>query len=422
MPFSGEIIKGSINELAARANPEAGTSGFGLEHIFCLSNLLRRPIILLDSLTKTRRESYFFLPLLLPREKCSTVPIVISWGRGDWHNYVPLVQLSRTRPATIAFNVLPYIADKPDVFCVYGCPDDVHPNALVERYVKVRVSRPEPLSISGGLEFDVRPWCAGIMEEFRKEKGVHPWALHEAMLDAINRQALSPAQLQHSGNDVASITETLVSAARKGLKYCALCTKTWAGPSCGCRHGNSQSLHRAIIVNSGVVMYVDGDRLPVKAELLSHDCVFKHWVAHNADSKGSQVCARKLTSFFSPATVVDICEQTGEVEVEFRDGSRRCCVPLIDILGTQLVVAVIEWESLDPLTGQWIAYQSHVSEIIERAFAAGERSVSVEIGIRQHQRLLYDQLFPDAAAEHANGKSAEDSAHPNHGRCRSPVN
>ena len=79
--------------------PEGQAHGLRNIHIFGLANVLRRPVILLDSLSGMQScgdYSGTFLPTLFPPEQCSqggqlNSPIAIAWSSSGRNHFIPLV-------------------------------------------------------------------------------------------------------------------------------------------------------------------------------------------------------------------------------------------------------------------------------------------------------------------------------------------
>lgn len=127
-----------IAEAAPDYQPQRGeVHGLRNIHIFGLANVLRRPIVLLDSLSGLQSSgdySGLFLPAVHPPAECSTrdpstgrmtphSPIVVSWSTSGRNHFVPLVPI-RGQP-------LPKL---PSSLCpkVWGVSED-----LVQQYVQL---------------------------------------------------------------------------------------------------------------------------------------------------------------------------------------------------------------------------------------------------------------------------------------------
>lgn len=129
-------------DIIAEADPsyqptEGQAHGLRNIHIFGLANVLRRPIILLDSLSGMQSSGDYsgvFLPSLFPPEECSTQtpagggmvpnsPIVVAWSSMGHNHFIPLVPI-KDRP-------LPKL---PAALCpkVWGQPE-----LLLDKYVKL---------------------------------------------------------------------------------------------------------------------------------------------------------------------------------------------------------------------------------------------------------------------------------------------
>ena len=86
--------------------PDGETKGLGNVHIFALANVLRRPIVLLDTpevMKSSNGYSGVFLPKLYTPNECRrrdgddlNAPIVIAWSSMSHHHFVPLVATTTT--------------------------------------------------------------------------------------------------------------------------------------------------------------------------------------------------------------------------------------------------------------------------------------------------------------------------------------
>ena len=165
-----------IAEAAPDFQPKAGeVHGLRNIHVFGLSNVLRRPIILLDSLSGIQSSgdySGLFLPAFHPPVDCSSIdsttgdrqphsPIVVAWSNSGRNHFVPLVPI-RGQP-------LPKL---PPALCptVWGVGNDI-----LKQYVEFD-STTGSLEVCGGklLTDSYMQKLVKCMEAlFFKKNGVH---------------------------------------------------------------------------------------------------------------------------------------------------------------------------------------------------------------------------------------------------------
>ncbi|KAL2096808.1 hypothetical protein ACEWY4_006015 [Coilia grayii] len=102
--------------------PEGIPLGLRNVHIFGLANVLRRPIVLLDSLSGMRSSGDYsatFLPGLVSPESCQSKapgggvsgvlnkPICLAWSSSAHNHYIPLVGVKGAEPARLPARLLP---------------------------------------------------------------------------------------------------------------------------------------------------------------------------------------------------------------------------------------------------------------------------------------------------------------------------
>ncbi|GBM38732.1 Deubiquitinating protein VCIP135 [Araneus ventricosus] len=102
--------------------PEGELHGLRNIHIFGLANVLRRPIILLDSLECMKKcgdYSAIFLPGLVDaagckgRDKTSNKPICIAWSSYSHNHYIPLVGIRNMPLPVLPLSLLPKVWGMP---------------------------------------------------------------------------------------------------------------------------------------------------------------------------------------------------------------------------------------------------------------------------------------------------------------------
>lgn len=197
--------------------PDGQDLGLRNIHIFGLANVLRRPIVLLDSLEGMQSSGDYsgvFLPVLHTPEECSSKdgrinsPIAIAWSNSGRNHFIPLVPI-KGRP-------LPKLPPSLRVK-VWGPWAD--PEQLLRRYVvmdaagSVELCRGKPLS-DGYLQKLV-----GSMEAlFLERNGVSP-----SLVSEVNTYVYKNAGFVNVHTDVV-IDTTIRSIAEQRLYRCLLCS------------------------------------------------------------------------------------------------------------------------------------------------------------------------------------------------------
>ena len=96
--------------------PEGVPLGLRNVHVFGLANVLRRPVLLLDSLSGMRSPGDYsatFLPGLVPAEGCRgrdgglNKPICLAWSSSAHNHYIPLVGVKGEGPPRLPAHLLP---------------------------------------------------------------------------------------------------------------------------------------------------------------------------------------------------------------------------------------------------------------------------------------------------------------------------
>nr|CAD7438212.1 unnamed protein product [Timema bartmani] len=139
-------------------------------HVFGLANVLKRPIILLDSVAGMKSSgdySAVFLPVLVSPDECRgksgemNKPLCLAWSSSARNHYIPLVGIKGDSPPRLSRNILP------KVWAV--------PQALLDKYIEFD-SR-DCLIVGGekGLQDSyIRKLTASMDELFLQKYGIHP--------------------------------------------------------------------------------------------------------------------------------------------------------------------------------------------------------------------------------------------------------
>lgn len=353
--------------------------GLGIEHVFALANMLRRPILLLDA-PVAHHQCFVVLPLLINPAECSTRSLlVIGWSNEQHGHYVPIVPLDSTKPAWVDLNSLPYsegeTADLREIL-VYGCPDGESGTALFYRYVDIATSAPAATTgspaprvvlISGGANlqtssssssnpaaaaaFEVRPWAAGIAQRFEAKHQTTLWKLHEAMRCALQGNQLTSQQLEVI-NDLSAFSASLVSFAKRAqFDLCTVCTRTFTRGT-RCVTCPTAAL-RPFDDFTNSFAHHHRDRVPIASKLGFGCCVFKHWILPSDAATlkpGTAATARDLAAAYQPAIIRSFRASTKTYDVVFPGCGRRLNirfgVPISDVKAGFAIDAVTPTRSL----------------------------------------------------------------------------
>ncbi|XP_038622455.1 deubiquitinating protein VCPIP1 [Tachyglossus aculeatus] len=150
--------------------PEGVPLGLRNVHVFGLANVLRRPIVLLDSLSGMRSSADYsatFLPGLVPAERCAgrdgrlNKPICIAWSSSGRNHYIPLVGVRGAALPRLPGPLLPK---------AWGVPQD-----LLPRYIQLEDDGGCVIGGDRGLRDGYLLRLVAAMERvFVDEHGVHP--------------------------------------------------------------------------------------------------------------------------------------------------------------------------------------------------------------------------------------------------------
>lgn len=329
-----------MDALVARSHVEYGKDssfvsrerGLGTEHIFALANMLRRPILLVDSPLSPSVEAYVFLPLLVqPEELVTRKLLVIGWSNQAHAHYVPIVRLNGALPATIKSAAL--ARNSSGAPMVYALPDGANAVDALRAYLcsdaasaLAEGALPELLEIGGETTLDINVWCQGLVDELEKGPlgGMSFWAIHEFARYFIHSnerpyRALSElACVRDPGVFLQSAIETL-RAVKLGV--CPICTRTRDMASGGCcaRIGNLRELNLA----TGIYRWNEGDRVPIESTRKYNCCVYKHWTMDVMVAPQYPVFARNYSSAFAAGVVLAVSRDGQRCNIQFADGSVR---------------------------------------------------------------------------------------------------
>ncbi|XP_039255607.2 deubiquitinating protein VCPIP1-like [Styela clava] len=94
-------------------SPEGFNIGLGNIHIFALANVLKRPIVLLDSLEGMKNVADYtaiFVPALVEPSQCrENLPLCVAWSGASHNHFVPLVGVAGRSLPAIPSSLLPNI-------------------------------------------------------------------------------------------------------------------------------------------------------------------------------------------------------------------------------------------------------------------------------------------------------------------------
>ena len=163
--------------------PDEKQFGFTLVHIFVLSHVLRRPIILFDAMMRTNATfTGLFLPILLDPKQCCDKegkkhpPLLLAWSSSARNHFVPLVGMADLQ-IFIPFHILPkawgpnaegkefsYIDFDVESSIVFGSGKNITDAYLEMLIYGMEKKFMETYSISARLVadyyFDVNPSCS----------------------------------------------------------------------------------------------------------------------------------------------------------------------------------------------------------------------------------------------------------------------
>jgi deubiquitinating protein VCIP135 len=202
-----------INEAGPDYQPPEGQSlGLRTVHIFALANVLRRPIILLDSITGMQSKgdySGIFLPYLYSPEECCTQgtfnsPIVIAWSSSGYNHFIPLVPIKDTPLPKLPYHIRPK---------VWGVDE-----SLLHRYTNI--DQDNSITVAGGkpLQDTYLQKLVACMEQlFYKYHGVTP-----SLVADVNQYAYRSVGCVGVSLDTVTM-ETKMAVEENRLFRCLVC-------------------------------------------------------------------------------------------------------------------------------------------------------------------------------------------------------
>ncbi|XP_064634580.1 deubiquitinating protein VCPIP1-like isoform X2 [Lineus longissimus] len=193
--------------------PDGEALGLRNIHILGLANVLRRPIILLDSLSGLQSSGDYsgvFLPAMIPREKCIgkdghlNKPLCIAWSSSGRNHYIPLVGLKGKPQPRVPRWMIPQ---------AWGLP-----NELVNQYIEFDAL--DACVIGGDKVLQdryIQRLCKAMEEVFVERHAVHPSLVadvHQYVYKSTGIVGVRPEE----------VLETSQKAVQEGRLYrCLLC-------------------------------------------------------------------------------------------------------------------------------------------------------------------------------------------------------
>ncbi|XP_054279644.1 deubiquitinating protein VCPIP1-like isoform X2 [Macrosteles quadrilineatus] len=269
----GEFITESdwqriISECDPYFNPPDDIVGLRPIHVFGLANLLRRPILLLDSVAgmKTSAADYaaVFLPRLFPPGRCCNKagrlnpPLCIAWSSSARNHYVPLVQVKERPLPQFPKSLLPK---------VWGLPQ-----SDLEKYLQFNKNDCVVIGGENCVQADYMLQLTSAMDElFQQKYGVQAQLVSDFYLCCYASKNTG------AGLQIKSVVKATTRALENGrLQRCLNCSAVAAQNSNICRFCSGKL---RMIRHDGTVAYENGDvtNEPVKNPLNRCPCGFKHW-------------------------------------------------------------------------------------------------------------------------------------------------
>ncbi|XP_069477235.1 deubiquitinating protein VCPIP1 [Ambystoma mexicanum] len=187
--------------------PDGVPLGLRNVHVFGLANVLRRPVILLDSLSGMRSPGDYsatFLPGLVPAEQCRAKdgqlhkPICIAWSSSGRNHYIPLVGVKGAALPRLPAKLLPK---------AWGVPQE-----LMCTYIQLEQDGSCVIGGDRGLQDKYLLRLVAAMEEvFMEKHGVHPGLVSDVHHYFYRRTGVIGAH-----------PEEVTAAAKKAVEECRL--------------------------------------------------------------------------------------------------------------------------------------------------------------------------------------------------------
>lgn len=206
-----DIIAECDPDYAPRDNEMLGLRNI---HIFGLANVLRRPILLVDSVAGMQSSgdySALFLPGLIPPDQCRdrngalNKPICLAWSSSGRNHYIPLVGIRGCDAPLFPRTLLPK---------VWGVSQ-----TMIENYIEFNQN--ECLAIGGGKLMQdsyLMKLASGMDALFHQKYGIDP----SLVADAYYCNFVKAAVFDAKPNEVLSATKTALQERR--LVRCLNCT------------------------------------------------------------------------------------------------------------------------------------------------------------------------------------------------------
>ncbi|KAK3923367.1 Deubiquitinating protein VCIP135 [Frankliniella fusca] len=207
LPQYKELLNDFINsseweDIIAECDPEYSPRDneiLGLRniHIFGLANVLKRPILLVDSVAGMQSSgdySALFLPGLIPPDQCRdrhgelNKPICLAWSSSGRNHYIPLVGIRGCAPPLFPRTLLPK---------VWGVPQ-----STIENYIEFNEN--DCLVIGGGKTMQdsyLSKLASGMDALFHQKQGVDPSLVADTYYSNFKRGAafdMKPAEVIHA--------------------------------------------------------------------------------------------------------------------------------------------------------------------------------------------------------------------------------
>jgi len=197
--------------------PDGSMVGLRNIHVFGLANLLRRPIILLDSIAGMKMSADYaavFLPGLNPPRACSSKtgqlnpPICLAWSSAARNHYIPLVPIKEYPLPKFPRSLLPK---------VWGFPQN-----LLDTYIKFD----EQSCFYVGSEFSLpQPYIlklANAMDElFMSRHSVPPTIVTDLYIYHYSTKLITPPKQEHMIEVAAQMLQE--QRLLRCLSCCGLC-------------------------------------------------------------------------------------------------------------------------------------------------------------------------------------------------------
>ncbi|KAI6647342.1 Deubiquitinating protein [Oopsacas minuta] len=276
--------------------PDDQTSGLRNIHIFALSNILRRPIILLDKLTHIINAGDYaatFLPVFVDPVACTDTtgemnkPIVIAWNSSAHNHFVPLVGIKNRPLPIISRDLLPKVwgvdqglLDKYIQFdgpvCVIGGKKCMPDGTLQKLFTAMERLFSQKYSVSTGLVSEFNSCMKRHMffgtttnDQKRMIESTRQLIGEGKLFRCLNCRSLN---VSDDNNKTADLLKRFIdtSAAINTIVSCEVCPI-----NSPCR----------LVSSDGSPIYQNGDRTTTPSQGSNCACGFKHfWDGNEYDN------------------------------------------------------------------------------------------------------------------------------------------